>query len=90
LRQDTKLFRCVSKEADSTATTQTVLAWLSPITSRVEPALENSVSELTGIALLAVSFTKIRACSAGVVVLPGIPTASLLTGMGKGTLCPVM
>jgi len=90
LGQDPELLRRVSEKADSAATTRAVLAWLSPVASRVEPALEDSVSELARVTLTATPSAELGAGRAGVVVLPWIPPASLLARMGVRTLCPVV
>jgi hypothetical protein len=75
----------VSEKADLTATTRAVLAWLSPVTSRLELALEDSVSELARVPFPATPSSEIGAGRAGVVVLSWVPSASLLTRMSVRT-----
>lgn len=90
LGQDPELLRRVSEKADSAATARAVFAWLSPVASRVEPALEDSVSELARVALPATPSSELGAGRAGVVVLAWVPPASLLARMCVRTLRPVV
>lgn len=80
----------MSEETDSAATLRTVLTRLRTIASRVEPALKYAVSELARVALDTLTFAKLSAGGAGIVKLPGVSAASLLTGMGVRTLRPVV
>lgn len=86
----TELVVGVSEEADSSAASGSVLAELGPVTGGVEPAFEDAVSEVAGVTSVADSIAKLRARGAGIVVLVRVSPASLLAGMGVGTLCPVV
>lgn len=46
LRKNPELLRRVSEETYSPSATGSILARLSPVTSRVEPALEHAMSKL--------------------------------------------
>lgn len=89
-RQHTELTRRVSKEADLSLTVLAVLACLGPVPGRVKPALKHSMSELTGITAATTTTAIRRTDRAGVVMLPGISPASLLSRMSKRTVGPVM
>lgn len=80
----------MSEETDSAATVGCVLAELSPVTSRVEPGFEDAVSEGAGIRFVAIAEAKVGAWGGGVVEFAGVSPASLLAGMGVGTVGPVM
>jgi len=80
----------VGKETHPPAATGAILARLSTVTSRVEPALENPMRVLACVTLLATPLAKIGARRAGVVILSGITAASLFAGVGVRTLGPVM
>lgn len=80
----------MSKEADLSLTVLAVLACLGPVPGRVKPALKHSMSELTGIPAATTSTAIRRTDRAGVVMLPGISPASLLSRMSKRTVGPVM
>nr|GMD41119.1 ADP,ATP carrier protein 1, chloroplastic [Ipomoea batatas] len=54
------------------------------------PALKHAVRVLTRVAVLTLPLSKLRARRPGIVKLPGIPPASLLAGMRKRALSPVM
>lgn len=80
----------MSKKADPALAVGPILTRLSPVPSRVEPALEHAVSELTRVALPAASPAELRTGGARVVVLPGVPPASFFSWMGVRTLGPIM
>lgn len=80
----------VGKETHSATATRSVLAELSSITRRVEPALEHAMRELTRVTPLAGAFPVIGTRRTGVVELAGIPAAGLLAGVGVRTLGPVV
>lgn len=88
--QNSELVRRMSKKADPALAVGPILTRLSPVPSRVEPALEHAVSELTRVALPAASPAELRAGGARVVVLPGVPPASFFSWMGVWTLSPIM
>lgn len=88
--QYTKLISSVSEEAHSAAAKGSVLARLRPVTRRVEPAFEDAVSEVAGVAFVAVSFAVVRAGCGGVVVLARVSAAGFLAGVGVGAVCPVV
>lgn len=88
--KDPKLFGRVGEETDPAVTGEPVLAGLGAVAGRVEPALENAVSELAGVALGAVTFAEIRAGRTRIVVLPRVPTTGLLARVGVRALSPVM
>jgi len=80
----------VSEEANSAATISPVFAEVGSVARRVEPALEDAMRELTCVTPLAVPLPVIRAGRGGVEELAGVPAASLLGGVGVGTLGPVV
>lgn len=80
----------VGEEADAAATGKPVLARLGPVPRRVEPALENAVSELAGVAAATRALAEVRAGGAGVVVAAGVAAAGLLAGVRERALRPVV
>lgn len=80
----------VSEEANSAAAVSPVFTEVGSVARRVEPALEHAMRELTRVTPLAVPLPVIRACRGGVEELAGVPAASLLGGVGVGTLGPVV
>lgn len=90
IRHDAELVAGVGEEAHSAAAICSVFAELGPVARRVEPAFEDAVRELTRVAPLAVPLPVIGAGGAWVVVLAGVTAASLLGGVGVGTLGPVV
>lgn len=80
----------MSEETDSPLAARAVLARLSPVTGRVEPALENSMSELARVAFLAVTFSEIGAGRTRIVELPRVAAPGLLSRVGERTVSPVM
>jgi len=90
-RKDTKLARRVSKEANLAFTVLPILACLSPIPSRVQPALKHAMRKLTLIALRAASSPAILGAHSPRVMVPSwVPAPSLLPGVRKRTIGPVM
>ena len=89
--EDTKLTRRVSKEANLALTILAILACLSPVPSRMQPALKHTMCECTLIALRAApSSAVLGAHSPRVVVLSWVPSPSLLPGMRKRAVGPVV
>lgn len=90
LGEDAELLRRVCEEADAAAAGGAVFAWLSPVPRRVEPALENPVSELARVASLAAPLAKLRARRARVVELPRVTPSGLLARVRVWALGPVV
>lgn len=80
----------MGEEADPARAPGPVLTGLGPVLGRVEPDFEDSMSQLAGIPLLAAAFAELRAGDAGVIELPGVPSAGFLTRVGKRALGPVV
>lgn len=89
-RQNSELFRSMSKKADLPLTILTVFARLGPVASRVKPTLKHPVGELAVISPAAAAAAKLGADGAGVMVPSGIPSASFLAGMGERAVGPVV
>ena len=88
--QHPQLLRRVGEEADAAVTGEPVLAWLGPVTRRVEPALKNTMSKLAGVAFGAAALAEVGAGRTRVVVLPRVAAAGLLARMSIWALGPVM
>lgn len=86
----TKLLRRMGKETHTSAAVYSVLTRLRTVATRVEPALENTVSELATVAFLTVSFSELRTCGPGVTVPPGISPAGFLCRMSVRTVGPIV
>jgi len=67
-----------------------IFASLSPVASRVQPALKNTMRVLTVIPFAAAAFAKLRTNGAGIMVPPRIPSPSFLAGMSKRAVSPVV
>jgi len=80
----------VSEEANSAAAISPVFTEVGSVARRVEPALEDAMRELTRVTPLAAPLPVIRAGRGGVEELAGVSAASLLGGVGVGTLGPVV
>lgn len=88
--QDAELVRRVGEEAHAPLAVHAVLARLRAVAGRVEPALEDAVGELAGVAPVAVATAEIGAGVAGVVELPRVAAAGLLPRVGERALRPVV
>lgn len=89
-RQNSELFRSMSKKAHLPLAILTVFAGFGSVTSRVKPALKHPVGELAVIGPAATAAAKLGADGAGVMVPSGVPPESFLAGVGERTVGPVV
>lgn len=80
----------MGEEADAAAAVKAVVAGLSPVPSRVEPALKHAVSELAQVALAAAPTTELRARCGGVAPPAWVPPPSFFSRVSVRTLRPVV
>lgn len=80
----------MSEETNLSLTILPIFASLGSVPRRVEPTLENSVSEFAVIATCAVPSPEIGADGAGVVVSAGVPAAGLFTRVSERAVGPVV
>lgn len=80
----------MSEETNPAGAIQSILAWLSPISGRVKPTLEDTMSKLARVALFAPTFAIIGAGRSRIVVLSRVTSFGLLPRMGVRALGPVM
>lgn len=90
LRENTKLARRVSEEANLSLAVLAIFTSFSSIARRVKPALKHTMSELTAISTATTTTSKLRTNGSRVMVLPGVSPASFFTGVGKRAVSPVM
>lgn len=89
-RQNTKLARCVSKEAHFPLTIFPIFTCLSSVPSRVKPAFKHAVSKLTAVATATRAAAILRAHLARVMKPSGVTAASLFARMSKRAVSPVV
>nr|ACL54192.1 unknown [Zea mays] len=89
-REHPQLVRGVREEADAAAAGRAVLAGLGAVARRVEPALEDAVREVAGVAAPAPALAEVRAGGARVVVPARVAPPRLLPRVREGALGPVV
>ena len=89
-RQHAKLLSGMSEETDLSLTVFSIFAGFSSVTSWVKPTFKHPVCKLAVVASATSTSPEIRADSPGVMVPPGVPPASLLSGMSEWAFSPVV
>ena len=89
-RQHAKLLSGMSEKTDLSLTVFSIFAGFSSVSSWVKPTFKHPVCKLAVVTSATPTSPEIRADSPGVMVPPGVPPASLLSGMSEGTVSPVV
>ena len=80
----------VGKETNPSIAISSIFTETSLVLSRMEPALEDSMSILAHVSSSTRTLAEIRTRDTAVMELPGIPSSSIFTRMNKWAFSPVM
>ena len=80
----------MSEETDAAIAVQLVFAEASPVLTGMEPALEYAMRVLARVTVTARAFAELGARNTAIVVFERVTSASVLSGVHEGALCPVV